>query len=703
MPDLLDEVKWELDWFLNMQTADGSVLHKVSALNHGGKTSPPSGNGNGNYVAADCEYKHYEDSSDDPRYACEQLFYAPATASATISATAVYAHAAKVYLSLDNAEMKAYGTRLKTAAFAGWQWLMDNPDAIPSHYGIAESKLAKITQSAESSLSLTGFATTKAEDCKKRKKYNSAGKFVYFEDVDNNGQTYQRLHQYYDCSQQAGNQVIAAIYLYALSDEAIYHEYIKQHANNNSRLFNSDINQRYLVSDGFNEEFQNGLLYYASLDNADSSIATTIRRYYQSALQRDHVEFSPLKFLSLQTDAYRAHLDGYSWGSNRAIAHGGNALFNALNYQTPPDIDVAEVAMIYRNGAAGYLHYLHGVNPLNIAYLSNMQAEGADNSIDEFYHTWFKHGSNWDNVNNSAGPAPGFLVGGAMQYYGYGGYMDDVQIDSHLINKQAAQKRFVASNSLPNAYELSENSITYQAPYIRLLSKFLVDDNPTPTGKESDSSEAEVASNQITPEIEIIINGQWEEGYCADINVKPNQSINDWQFTLQVPDSIFGGASSIWSSTSEALGNHRFLVKPVTWNHLIFENGSAGVSFCANGNPNEISISDAKGFTYAVQFAQEFEHLRVDMWIDGLWSDNYCMAVNITNLTHSALTWKEVRLSLPDSVLDQGWSANYEMEGNELVIRPESWNANLGLGQDVQVGFCAEGYNNISISDAIRQ
>lgn len=700
VPDLLDEVKWELDWFLNMQTTAGSVLHKVSALNHGGQTSPPSSNGNGNYVEADCKYNNYSDPDDDPRYACEQLFYAPATASATISATAIYAHAAKVYLSLDNAEMKAYGETLKTAALAGWAWLIAHPESIPSHYGIDSSKLTKITDAAPSSLFLTGFGTTKAEDCKKKTKYDASYNPIYFEDTNSAGNTYQRKHKYYDCSQQLGNQVIAAVYLYALTGDATYNDYVKQNATNKSRLLNSDVDERYLRSDGIDEEFQNGLLYYAALNNADSTLATTIRDNFQTALQRDHVEFSPLKFLLLEQDAYRAHLDGYSWGSNRAISQGGNALFNALTYQTETSTESERLAL-YRNGAAGYLHYLHGVNPLNQTYLSNMQTAGADNSVDEFYHRWFQQGSQWDNVNNSHGPAPGFLVGGAMQYYGGSGYIQGIETSSHLVNNQPAQKRFVASNSISTAYELSENSITYQAPYIRLLSKFLGDANAT--GGGTNPPVLPPPSNQITPAIETIIGSQWDGGYCADINVKPSESINDWEFTLQLGGSVFGGADSIWSSTSTDLGNHRFQVKPVTWNHLIFESGSAGVSFCANGSPDDIVISEAKGTTYPVQYAKEFESLRVDMWIDGLWSDSYCLAVNITNLTNSAVTWKEVRLTLDDSQLDEGWSGNYTMDGNDLVITPADWNADLGLGQDTTVGFCAKGINNLSISSAIIQ
>jgi hypothetical protein len=32
------------------------------------------------------------------------------------------------------------------------------------------------------------------------------------------------------------------------------------------------------------------------------------------------------------------------------------------------------------------------------------------------------------------------------------------------------------------------------------------------------------------------------------------------------------------------------------------------------------------------------------------------MKVNITNLTDAPVTWREVRLDLPDSILDMGWS-----------------------------------------------
>ncbi len=67
----------------------------------------------------------------------------------------------------------------------------------------------------------------------------------------------------------------------------------------------------------------------------------------------------------------------------------------------------------YLNAARGYLHYMHGVNPLNAAYLSSMAAFGAENSVPEFYHGWFRDGSAWDSAETSIhGLAPDFVPGG---------------------------------------------------------------------------------------------------------------------------------------------------------------------------------------------------------------------------------------------------------------------------------------------------
>ncbi len=106
----------------------------------------------------------------------------------------------------------------------------------------------------------------------------------------------------------------------------------------------------------------------------------------------------------------------YVWGSNQTKSSMGNlftaAVVHGLDSATDAD---------FMRAAARYIHYLHGVNPLSLVYLSNMNEHGAENSVNEFYHTWFADKSAaWDRVGTSTyGPPPGFLTGGPNPTYSW--------------------------------------------------------------------------------------------------------------------------------------------------------------------------------------------------------------------------------------------------------------------------------------------
>lgn len=90
LPDLIDEVKWELDWLAKMVNEDGSVHNKVGSQNHSeNAASPPSANS-------------------DPR------FYGPICSSASITVASVFAHAALVFEGLPGLQPYA-DTLLATA------------------------------------------------------------------------------------------------------------------------------------------------------------------------------------------------------------------------------------------------------------------------------------------------------------------------------------------------------------------------------------------------------------------------------------------------------------------------------------------------------------------------------------------------------------------------------------------------------------
>jgi hypothetical protein len=171
-------------------------------------------------------------------------------------------------------------------------------------------------------------------------------------------------------------------------------------------------------------------------------------------------------------DPYRAHMSSYTWGSNAQKGAQGNMYYN-MNFF---GLDPAKKQDAF-DAALGYVHYLHGVNPLNIVYLSNMYQYGGDNCVNEFYHSWFCNGSaKWDRVGKSLyGPAPGYLTGGPNPSYkwdgccpnGCGSSANNALCLSESISppmnqpKQKSYKDFNTSWPL-NSWEVTENSCGYQ-------------------------------------------------------------------------------------------------------------------------------------------------------------------------------------------------------------------------------------------------
>ena len=215
--------------------------------------------------------------------------------------------------------------------------------------------------------------------------------------------------------------------------------------------------------------------------DADAKTANTIRKAYRQAMDRDYTGGA----VSGERFAYRSYLqpEHYTWGSNGAQARQGLLFANlgAYGFREPEAYDPDEAAL-------GHLHYLHGVNPLGIVYLSNMYAHGVHRSVNEFYHGWFSDGSElWDRVGESAhGPAPGFLVGGPTLQYGRdaccpascGSPENNRRCDSESLvppKEQPVLKAYKEFNTgWPlNSWIVTENSNGYQAAYLRLLSRFV--------------------------------------------------------------------------------------------------------------------------------------------------------------------------------------------------------------------------------------
>lgn len=104
IPDILDEIKYELDWLLKMQQPNGSVLSVVG----GGAVSPPS---------SDVAFRKY----------------GPANTSAALTSAAMFALAAMQYTA---ASQMAYSNTLQTAAINAYNWAVANPNVTFNNTGL---------------------------------------------------------------------------------------------------------------------------------------------------------------------------------------------------------------------------------------------------------------------------------------------------------------------------------------------------------------------------------------------------------------------------------------------------------------------------------------------------------------------------------------------------------------------------------------
>ena len=100
LPDILAEVKVELDFLMKMQRDDGSVWHKVTTFNHAGFVMP-------------------EDDTNE-------LFLFPVSSLATGDIAAVFALAYTIYKDYD----RAYADTLMKRSLKAYNWLLDNPEPL---------------------------------------------------------------------------------------------------------------------------------------------------------------------------------------------------------------------------------------------------------------------------------------------------------------------------------------------------------------------------------------------------------------------------------------------------------------------------------------------------------------------------------------------------------------------------------------------
>lgn len=393
VPDLLDEVKWELDWLLKMQDADGGVFNRVAGRSFDNGPDPPA-------------------SDKQPR------FYSAKTTWATATAAASFAHAARVYERFDRT-FPGYAAQLIAAARKGWKYLekhseMDPPDGTDG----------------EKNLAATPASSNPNADRRSR--------------------------------------VYAAAELFKTLGEPSFKAYVDRWATDVPATAENGLHP---FANGKQVDPLNhgaltqALFVYSTTKNASPRVTGP----FKDALARTAESIKAAT--GGPDDPYLAYhfADHYCWGSNQCKGRWGRILLMtiALRKNVPQH-------EAYREIIAGYLHFIHGRNPLGLCFLTNMGHAGADHCVTEIYHSWFHDGSPlYDGTKSRYGPAPGYLAGGPNKFFS----VDWIRPPFGEPPMKAYRDWNAAWNAERRAneasWEITEPAIYYQAVYTLLLSQFV--------------------------------------------------------------------------------------------------------------------------------------------------------------------------------------------------------------------------------------
>jgi endoglucanase len=323
-------------------------------------------------------------------------FYEIKCSSSTIAAAGMFAHAALVLSEFSS--LSGYVDDLRVRAELAWDWFHSHP----------------MSADCDSQIIKAGDADRSIDD-------------------------------------QEEMAVTAAVYLFALTEETEYDQYV---------MDNYTVVDKLSWWGPYEMDRGSALLYYTTLPLSDSATVVDILSQkvncmnYMTSFYRQNDDL----------DLYRSYMpdDQYHWGSNQVKANVGNINYEAIQYNLdPPNNDQ------YIDRALASIHYLHGVNPQAMVYLSNMYSYDADSSANEIYHSWFADGTEYDNALTSPkGPAPGYVTGGPNKDY------------SGSVTPPAGQppqKSYLDWNTgyPDNSWEITEPGIYYQAAYIKLLAGFI--------------------------------------------------------------------------------------------------------------------------------------------------------------------------------------------------------------------------------------
>ncbi len=398
IPDLLDEVRWELDFYVRMQRPDGHFMTSTKG-NNATVTSPPSASNEGR-VYFDCT------SPSGNGWSGGGVTIAVATGNAVLA----LAHAAIVFKSIGQSSI---ASGYAAAAVAGWNWLH-------------------------------GYTATGSENDLKA---SAASAVFRMDPTQSTAQSFVDAFPWDTWDGMIPNTITPGE---GTLSTGAWHYLMNASGTPSVKSKIQAAVAQGLVNPAFTADGPYGGMFGSSTNGWD-----------------------------------------WSWGSNRNQAFYGLNLFMAARQGIYGSHSEAEMVAL----AQKHLHYMLGLNPLNMVYLTNMAAYGGEHSSFQIFHSWFSFtvndGDNGNTTYNGKpqsvveplypynpsdsqtslyGPAPGLVPGGPNWYYDGTYVIPDRTYPAYAYRDFSVGCGWNGSVCTASSWELTEPDVGYQGAMVLLTS-----------------------------------------------------------------------------------------------------------------------------------------------------------------------------------------------------------------------------------------
>jgi len=201
------------------------------------------------------------------------------------------------------------------------------------------------------------------------------------------------------------------------------------------------------------------------------------------------------------------------------------------------------------------------------------------------------------------------------------------------------------------------------------------------------------AASNPDADVTLELLSSWNGGYCARVHLTSHRDINDWTVDIYLAGSMTG----LWGTGYQNISSHEFRAQAVTSNYLLHPNEQTSFDFCADGSLQTTVVSGINVTPYGPVIADSATLHAQGNFIN-TWMGGYCMDVIIQNITAQDQLWMGLMIALPNSVKTTEWNAVYSATTGDIIASPLVWNQVIPAMGSINVGFCADGRNNVGLA-----